>query len=126
MPAPHRIPPVHRATAVTDLPLFAAREARDEGIARASAKMDPEWSEAAMDAIRSLAVRVPTFIVDDVWLTGLAKPTEARALGAVMLRAAREGIIRRTKEYRPSAQVGNHANPRVVWASLIHRVSDAA
>lgn len=115
---------MHRDTPVADLPLFAARQARDEAIARVDAHANPEWKEEALRAIHTLAQRAASFTCDDVWETGLPKPHEGRALGSVMLRAARLGYIERTTEYVTSTQKGNHANRRVVWRSRLCR--DAA
>ena len=62
------------------------------------------------------------FIVDDVWRAmSNSRPDEARAMGAIILKAARAGLCERTTEYRISAQKQCHGNPRVVWRSLVYR-----
>lgn len=103
------------------LDLFtAARAARDEALARVEENADARWLEAARRAVERICRERATWIVDDVWATGLARPREARALGAVVRQAARDGLCEPTDEYRPSAAPRSHCNPRVVWRSLIY------
>jgi hypothetical protein len=98
-----------------------ADAARDEAIARVDAHASPNWKAEALEAVRSLCERQPEFIADDVWETGLPRPAEGRALGAVMMRATRLGFCVGTNEFRKSAQVQCHSNYRRVWRSLLFR-----
>lgn len=78
------------------------------------------WLDFAWHVVQEVARANETFIVDAVWEAGLGKPPEARAIGVVILRAVREGLIEPTDEYRPSAQPGCHKVPRRVWRSLTY------
>lgn len=103
-----------------DLDAFAAEQhAADQAIARAAANTDDGWNDLAYNAILSVARTTETFISDACWATGLPEPHEPRALGGVMRRAARDGLIVGTDEFRPSRRVGCHAMPRRVWKSLV-------
>lgn len=100
-----------------DAPLAAA--ARDRDMARVDRAVDPEWRDLAYEAVVETAAELPDgFIVDDVWQhlpAGVEDPREPRAMGPVMRRAQSAGIIVPTNEYRPSARVTAHRNPRRVW-----------
>lgn len=99
--------------------LFAAAAARDEGIERVERHADPAWLARALAAVRGLCETRETFIVDAVWETGLARPKgDARAIGAVMLRASREGLCEPTDQFETGTQEKSHGNPRRVWRSL--------
>ena len=95
------------------------RAARDEAIGRAERHASDDWKHRAYDAVREVCRTHESWIIDAVWATGLDKPAEPRALGAVVLQAARDGLCEKTREYRASAQPTTHGNPRVVWRSLI-------
>ena len=99
----------------------AARAARDAGIARGAEAARPTFLEAAEGAIYRAAVTRDRFIVDEVWAYMPAAPWthDKRTMGSAMLRAVKLGWIEETDEYRASAQVQCHANPRRVWASNI-------
>jgi hypothetical protein len=98
------------------------RVATQLAIAQAEANAPEQWLHDARETVRHLAHAHPTFIVDAVWDTGLPKPPEARAIGPVMLWAAREGLIVGTDQFIPSAQEGCHGVPRRVWRSLAFEV----
>lgn len=99
------------------LDMFAARKARDEAIRRVSDHAGTEWLDAAKAALVSVAKSRAEFIADQIWETGLAKPSEARALGAVVRWALAEGVISDSGRYSKSAQPGLHCSPRKVWRS---------
>ena len=103
------------------MPAFDAAlgaQLRDQGIERSHLASPDDWKAEAREAIRLTALRLPHFTVDDIW-AGASKPPEARALGALMLWAARQGWIEKTADFRPSAQPQAHRNPKQVWRSLI-------
>jgi len=99
----------------------ALRDVALERVERASRA----WQEKAIAAIRNVARRRKTFLVDDVWLEDLEQPREGRAMGAAIRRALSEGIIERTEEFRPSARRTSHSTPRRVWRSLIFEEKEA-
>lgn len=101
---------------------FTGPDLRDEAIVRVEAHAAPVFKELAFAAVCRVARRRHSFIVDMVWAElelGEAAPThEKRAMGAVMVRASRAGIIEPTDEFRASEQRNCHSNPRRVWRSL--------
>ena len=98
----------------------AGELARDEGIERASEGAGEEWFRDAYRAVVELARSCDAFTSDHVWATGLRKPEEPRALGAVMLRAQKDGVIEARREFRQTAQASRHRAPVRVWRSLLH------
>lgn len=104
------------------LDIFTAAFHRDQAVKQVERHADPEWLLAARRAVAELAHTRTEFISDDVW-TLIEKPSEARALGPVMLWAQREGLIAPTDRVRQSAQPKCHAMPRRVWRSLAYRAA---
>ncbi len=102
------------------LDMALARANRDCALARVDANSDEAWKQAARTAIERLATTQPEFISDAVWDTGLPKPREPRALGPIMVWAARRGLIVDTGRIQQSAQPKSHAMPRRIWRSLIY------
>jgi hypothetical protein len=98
--------------------LFDAAQARDEAIEQVAAHTPPAWSELAWDTIVTYLKTHAEFFVDDFWSeTGIEEPPEARALGAVVRRAQREGLMEKSGQFRPS--VRSHLTVKPVWRSLI-------
>lgn len=96
-----------------------AREQRDEGIRRVEAGAEVEWKDTAWNILIGYLRVHPDFFVDDLWKrTNLPWPQEARAIGPIILRAARSGYIVKTGEYRPSVRSNMSIKP--VWKSLIY------
>lgn len=96
-----------------------ARRQADAAIERAYNGADPEWKAAAAWAVFYVAKNKRVFTGDDVWAVGLPRPREPRALGPIMLRAAKKGLIRKTGRMVPSAVPKDHMNPHYEWESLI-------
>jgi hypothetical protein len=103
-----------------------AESARDEAIAQVEANADREWKTAALGAVRWLAANRVEFTSDDVWRLlpdqSAATTHEPRALGAVMRKAARDGLVRKTDRVVNSTRVECHARPVAVWQSLVMEV----
>jgi hypothetical protein len=93
-------------------------ETRD-ALQRVEDGSDPAWLEHAYACLRRTAKELPELISDDVWERGLPETREARALGPVLLRAKREGIITKTDRVRPS--VRSHMSGKPVWISNIYK-----
>lgn len=103
--------------------LFAAQEAKEAAIQRSEDHANEAWKAAAYAAVEACAQRRETLIVDDVWpyLEALSETThDFRALGPVMRKAAKEGVIAKTDQFRLS-HAHNHGTPRPVWKSLVWR-----
>lgn len=100
--------------------LFDAEDARDEAIARVEANAPESWLQRAKDTVTMVSLARFDFTTDDVWeVMGEDRPSEPRALGAVMKAMAKDGVIRATGEYRKSVRVGCHARPVAVWRVVL-------
>ncbi len=95
------------------------RAETERALRSVEANSDPTWADKALEAIRQTALRMPHFFVDDVWEMGLPGTIEDRAIGPVMLRAARLGYCRKTDRVRPS--VRSHGSGKPVWESRIYQ-----
>jgi hypothetical protein len=105
------------------LPLWgreaAARQARDEGIARAAQGATSTWARIAWDVLVAYLRTHPTMHSDDLWNAGLPATRENRALGPLIMRARRRGLIRPSGQVLTSVRA--HAQPHIVWQSLIYQ-----
>ena len=95
---------------------------RDEGIAVVDAHAHETWKWAAYEAVLRTARAHPRFIIDKVWLY---MPDDVythnkKAMGPVMIEAAKRGWIQSEGNYTPTAQVKSHRSPRTIWLSQIH------
>lgn len=106
--------------------LDAGRAARDAALERVEGGTSMTWARWADEAVRYVARRQQFFCSDDLWLAGLDKPREPRAMGPVMLRAVKAGICRRTEMTRSSKIPSQHAQPIRVYESLIYSPSPAS
>lgn len=97
----------------------AGKAAAQEGIDRADRAADLEWKVAAMMAVRQIARERREFTTDDVW-ERIPAVREPRALGAVMQKAAKAGVIEKSDRVRESDRPEAHSNPKAVWLSLTH------
>ena len=98
-----------------------ATQARDEGMSRADQHALDEWKYEARRAVVTLAYEVSEFTADDAWDRldgwGVERPHEARALGYIMVKAHRDGIIDPSGRFVNSEKKSNHARPTRVWRS---------
>lgn len=96
----------------------AGERARDVAVAQVDANAAPQFRAAAAAYIRGLpAGRI--FTTDDVWahlyLAGADQTHEPRAMGPVVLRASRDGLIEKTGTYVNTQRPGSHARPIPRW-----------
>ena len=103
------------------LDLAEAKTQRDDGIRRAAEHAADSWRFHAEQAVLRAARKLPELTVDDVQLEMPVEITthEGRAMGAVMLAAAKVGWIQPTDRFKPGNQPKSHRNPRRVWKSLV-------
>ena len=95
-----------------------AAELRDDGIRTVAASEAP-FVAVAFDALATLCVYYdpedPTLTSEDVWemlgLRGYSKPAEPRAMGAVMRRGVKEGLIVPTDRFVTGRSPSRHAAP---------------
>lgn len=93
-------------------------ELRDKALAQVERAADDAWKEAAHEAGLRVAGRMYELTTDDVWeeMRGTEASThENRAMGAVMQRLRREGVIAPTDRHRKSVRPECHSNPKRVW-----------
>ncbi len=96
----------------------AARVRRRDGMTRADEHADSQWRADAWAWLGAYLRTHPTFFADDAWPAGCPRPREARAFGPLVLRAAREGLIRKTGTFR--ARTSGNLTPAPVWESLVY------
>jgi hypothetical protein len=102
-------------------PFGAAERRRDLGIERAVDHADrvrAEWSERAVELLRSWALGRPPFLAEQFRETAakiVGHPPDARAWGAVVRAAAAEGYIRRVG-YAPA--LSSNLSPKCLWEPL--------
>jgi hypothetical protein len=92
-------------------------EQRDRILEAVDQATDEQWREAALAAVQRTCEQQAEFISDDVWRNGLDSTREDRALGPIMLRAARAGWCKKTDRVRPS--VRSHGSGKPVWKSKL-------
>lgn len=100
----------------------AATSARNINIRDADAGMDDDWRRAAMAAIRHVAELMPEFSTDHVLDEDptLEQGREPRALGPMMLYAAKDGLIAPTDRYVSSSRKASNARAKRAWKSLVY------
>ena len=97
-----------------------ARAQRDQAIALADTGAEMDWKTTALEAVRQVCIKHPTFTSDTVWRL-LPTTKENRAFGPVMMRAAKLGYCTALQEWVPSARPQVHMNQIRVWRSLMWR-----
>jgi hypothetical protein len=106
------------------LDMQGALRDRDEAIERVGEHAAPLFKVVARDALERVARRRPEFIVDAIWaeLGQLAPNThDKRAMGNVVIQAARDGVIENGALLQRSAQRQCHGNMRTVWHSKVYK-----
>jgi len=98
---------------------------RDQAIDRVG-QANVEFVNFACGKVEELARSQRFFTTDDVWAVIHASGefvsfTDARAMGAVMKRMQKEGIIAPTDppRFQRSKRAVCHRNPKLVWESLV-------
>jgi len=100
-----------------------ARLRRDDGIARAAGSAGTLWSQQAYRMVRAYLMDHEFFHVDEFWSwampKGLSPGTQPKAIGAVIQRASRDGLMTKTRIGMPSVRSNMTAKP--VWRSETYR-----
>ena len=97
----------------------ANRERAMEQVARGR----DAWMNTAKWCVVEVANTHAQFTTDEVWALGLPPcPGSSRAMGPVMVAAAKAGYIERTDRTRNTTKAHSHAQPLRVWRSLIYGV----
>jgi hypothetical protein len=101
---------------------YLAELAKQDALQRVEINADPLWRDVAYQCVVAVAQRTEEFHTDSV-LSELAQypvtTHEPRALGPVMMRAARDNIIVPTNRFEKSAAVSRHCASKRIWRSLI-------
>lgn len=101
------------------LDLEAGRKARDRGVERARARVGDRWvSEAAKDFaafLRAQGASTAESWRADYLARGLEPPTSHKCWGAVVLSAARAGLVVGTGRYVKARSVKTHGHPVQIW-----------
>lgn len=96
-----------------------ARGRRDAAVAGVEANADDDWLADAFDALVAYLRTNPEFFSDDFWsVTQIRRPRESRAFGPVVMKAARDGLMEKSGEFRKS--VASNMTEKPVWRSLIY------
>lgn len=96
---------------------------KDAALAQVASNTSPEWSKAAFETVVYLSQNRKEFNTDAVWVVlerdyaYLDKP-HPRALGPIMLAAAKKRIIKHSGRYENSVRESCHRRPIAVWVSL--------
>jgi hypothetical protein len=96
----------------------AAREAARKGMEAVEAHADADWSATAYGVIEELMAG-GTFLAEDlVPIIERRGPSthDRKALGPVILKAARAGLIEKTGKYLPAAS--SNGQPKPEWRRL--------
>lgn len=103
----------------------AARAARDAALDRVEANADGRWLARVEQVIRTLAAAGVPFVADDIWewMPQGRGEVDPRAVGPVMMRLAREGVIVKTGQMQPSAR--RHATPMTEWVGATTVILDS-
>lgn len=97
-----------------------ARSARDAAIVLVDGAADVRFRELAYCAIVEAAQTHAEFTSDDAKALCRVSFGEPRIWGALMLRAARDGLIERTERTRQSSSRVCHCREQRVWRSLVY------
>lgn len=84
-----------------------------------------EWKSTVLTTICAIALRQPTLIVDDIRreLGEAFMGENPHSLGPVVIQAAKDGAITRTKDYVESTRESQHRRPVRVWRSLLYQAA---
>lgn len=98
--------------------------ARDEGMERVDEAADDAWKARAYAVLIRVAVASAEFTSDDLWAAGLDHPTNSKALGPVMAKGARAGIMEKSGREKTTDQATRQAGLARIWKSLIYAPRD--
>ena len=102
--------------------LWETQRRKEEGMDNVEGGSSIIWGKFADEAVYQAALHNRHFIVDKVWeymSPGAPSTNDNRAMGPVMSRAAKKGLITATNRLEPGRQIKSHGNPRRLWQSLI-------
>lgn len=90
----------------------------NEAIDRVDRNADEEWKREAYEMVCVACSRYTEFTTDTIW-SMLARTSltthEPRAMGAIMRKAQRDGLIKATGQYTTSTRPECHKRPVMIW-----------
>lgn len=95
--------------------MTTSKTLRDQSIRQVEENADQQWLDDAYRVVKRLAKKGSPFTTDEVWKSLKAAAREPRAMGAVMTRAYRDGVIQPTDSWKQSVRASSHARPLRVW-----------
>jgi hypothetical protein len=96
------------------------RKESQDAIQQVEDNAEDDWKDLALEAVHVTCMQRESFISDDVWVCGdLPSTREDRALGPVLMKAAKLKWCEKTDRVRPSLR--SHMSGKPVWKSLIWR-----
>lgn len=99
----------------------AGRHARDAALLQVEEHAQPDWKERAYAIVAHLSSVLPEFTTDNVWYQLASDGMEThenRAMGAIMRKAARAGLIEPTGRYAQSSRRVCHSRPMMIWRAV--------
>lgn len=93
-------------------------------MAAAQAHADAEWKKDAYNAVKWCAAHYKEFSTNEVWdrlQASTSSTHEHRAMGPVMMRAARRGLVTNTNRVVTSKIPYQHGRKVALWRSCIHK-----
>ena len=94
---------------------------KEEAVAKVIAHADPLWKKEAFASVVKWARTGKAFTSDEVWndLKDVVSTPEPRAMGALILKASRENLIKPTGEYWQSKRPECHGRRITVWIGVV-------
>ena len=104
-----------------DFDATTAEELKRDGMQRAEDHAEDYWKSAAQSAIRAAACELDLITASDVWdrISPDFATHENRALGALMRKAAQDGWIEATPDWKTTGRAVSHNRPMRVWRSKL-------
>lgn len=101
--------------------LFSGKAGKADGMGRAAENAHEDWVAAAEAGVFQAARQLPAVTSDDVFdrIPDGITTHEHRAMGPVMLTAARSGWLIKTGEMVPCRRPERHLGDVRVWRSLL-------
>lgn len=93
----------------------AAREARDKAMGSVSVHADADWKWSAENAIRARACLPHPFTSEEILSAVGHAPGEHRAIGPILQKLYREGVIKPTGRFVQGKSVTRHGAPIREW-----------
>jgi len=94
----------------------SAEDLRDQAIEKLEVAYD-NWISSVLKIISSIPHQ-QTFTTDYLWEQVDSEPREPRAMGAVMTKARKDGLVCATGNYVKSRRAECHARPVMIWRRM--------